>query len=150
MISVARANIAGVPYEAFVKPAPKITGLSGGWITSAGIDVRMNSRSIADRPYVILEGLALLQPLGGPPEPHAVLRDSIGSALSTGLPAKITVSDNRYKIVIDCSNACAHMVEPTIHLKFDRFFVPSKVGINADTRELVLYAPSTRILAAQE
>jgi len=150
MISVARANIAGVPYEAFVKPAPKITGLSGGWITSAGIDVRMNSRAIADRPYVILEGLALLQPLGGPPEPHAVLRDSIGSALSTGLPAKITMFDNRYKIVIDCSNACARMVEPTIHLKFDRFFVPSKVGINADTRELVLYAPSTRILAAQE
>jgi hypothetical protein len=150
MISLARTNIAGVPYEAFVKPAPKIAGLSGGWITSAGIDLRTSGHAIADRPFIVLEGPALLAPLGGNPEPRAELRSQLRTEPPTPLPARIAISDNRYKIVIDCSGACARVTEPTIHLDFDRFFVPAKVGINADTRELVLYAPSTRALAAQE
>jgi hypothetical protein len=150
MISVARTNIAGVPYEAFARPAPKITGLSGGWITSAGVDLRINSRVIGDRPYIILEGQAMLQPLGGTPVPRAELRDLAGKAQPTALPAKIIISGNRYKVVIDCSNACSKIAEPSVHLTFDRFFVPLKAGINADTRELVLYAPSTRIFTAQE
>jgi hypothetical protein len=150
MISVARTNIAGVPYEAFVKPTPKIAGLSGEWITSAGIDLRINGHAIADRPFIVLEGVALLAPLGGSPEPRAELRSQLGKEPPTPLPARIAISDNRYKIVIDCSSACARVPEPMIHLDFDRFFVPAKAGISADTRELVLYAPSTRTLAAQE
>jgi hypothetical protein len=157
MVSVARTNIAGVPYEAFSKPNTKITGLSGeiaglsgGWITSAGIDLPVNSRIIGARPYLVLEGEALLQPLGGTPDLHAELRDPGGKVLPMTLPAKIAISDGLYKIVIDCSTACAKLPEPTIHLTFDRFFVPSKAGINTDTRELVLYAPSTRTLTVQE
>jgi hypothetical protein len=139
-----------VPYEAFAKPTPRITGLSGGWITSAGVDLRFNNRIVGDRPYIILEGQAVLQPLGGAPELRAELRDSADKTLPTVLPAKIAISDNRYKIVIDCSGACAKIAEPIVHLTFDRFFVPLKAGINADTRDLVLYAPTTRTLAAQE
>jgi hypothetical protein len=150
MISVARTNIAGVPYEAFVRSSPKVTGLSGGWITSAGIDLRANGQEIAARPLIVLEGLALLAPLGGSPEPRAELRSQVGTEPPTPLPARIAISGNRYKIVIDCSDACAQVTEPTIHLSFDRFFVPAKAGINADTRELVLYAPLARALVAQE
>jgi hypothetical protein len=149
MISVARTNIAGVPYEAFVRSSPKVTGLSGGWITSAGIDLRANGQEIAARPFIVLEGLALLEPLGGVPEPRAALRLGTGGP-STSLPARITMSDNRYKIVIDYSTTCAREAEPTIHISFDRFFVPLKAGINADTRELVLYAPRRSALRTDD
>jgi len=36
----------------------------------------------------------------------------------------------------------------TIHLTFDRYFVPSKLGINTDTRELVVPEPTKHELRA--
>jgi len=35
-----------------------------------------------------------------------------------------------------------------IHLAFDRHFVPAKLGINSDTRELVMFAPAKTELHA--
>jgi hypothetical protein len=59
------------------------------------------------------------------------------------VPASLERHNNSYEILIDFSKMELPPSDPVrVHLNFDTFFVPNKIGINADTRELVLNAPT--------
>jgi hypothetical protein len=134
--------IFGIQYRVFVRPLVKLDGTSEGWVTSAGLSVEVDPAWLVKSPYVVLEGKADFDLLGGEPHLHAALIEPTGKP-SAELPAKLTRLGDSYRIIIDARPAASPLGRPiTIHVTFDRYFVPSKLGINADTRELVLRAPT--------
>ncbi|MBI5132494.1 MAG: hypothetical protein HZA66_23895 [Rhodopseudomonas palustris] len=134
-------KIFGIPYNVWVRPLAKLSGTSAGWVTSDGIELEANSATLAEYPFVVLEGKADVSVLGGTPQPTAGLVDP-GGKPPKPLPATITMTGQTYRIVIDTRGAVQPSFCPSkIKLTFDRFFVPSKLGINADIRELVIPTP---------
>jgi hypothetical protein len=75
------------------------------------------------------------------PSPLATI-DTEGTSEKV-VPASFRRTDNSYEILIDTSFAeLPHSDKVRLHLKLDTFFVPQHLGINSDTRELVVPAPS--------
>jgi hypothetical protein len=59
------------------------------------------------------------------------------------LPATLMRDGRNYTISFDASSLGNPRDEPVrFHVSFDVFFVPKAIGINEDTRELVIPAPS--------
>jgi hypothetical protein len=141
MVTLDQLEIAGISHVVFAKPSVKITGLSGDWITSAGITITVAPNDLQHWSFLILEGDAPYDVLGGEPQPRAaVLTEQNGNV---ELPATLKRTNNTYLITIDTraiksSNASS----VRIRLTFDRSFIPNKLGINSDTRELVVMSPS--------
>jgi hypothetical protein len=141
-------EIFDVSHYVFVRPLAKIEGLSGEWITSAGITVETNARDLVQFPFIILEGAANYDWLGGEPKPSAVVVHLPGKP-GAPIPAILKRVESSYRIVIDARGAAsAQPASVKIALTFDRFFVPNKLGINPDTRELVVWAPSKHEMQA--
>jgi len=138
-------DILGIPHQVYVRPGVKILGTSAGWMTSAGVTLEVDSSYLQRWPFIFIEGAANYDVLGGEPRPSAVVVDPAGGP-GTALPVKLKRVGYRYEIVIDGRGASPMPGPVKVHLTFDRFFVPSKLGINADTRELVLSAPTRREL----
>jgi hypothetical protein len=145
---VSSTEIAGIPYRAFVKPSITVHGLSGEWITSSGISIEIGASDLARWPFIVLEGRANYDVLGGEFRPRAFVVDATART-GKELPAIFNRLGQRYQIAIDARTAASAARESVkIQLMFDRFFVPSKLGINPDTRELVIFAPDKRELRA--
>jgi hypothetical protein len=141
-------RIFGIPYRVFVRPLAKMTGLSEGWITSEGVSLEANANVLAKYPFIVLEGKADYAVLGGVPQPHAVLVDP-GGRQGADLMTTIKRTDQSYQIIIDTNSLARPSNGPvTIQLTFDRYFVPSKLGMNTDTRDLVLRTPTKHELHA--
>lgn len=129
----------------FLRPLVKaeglsIEGLSGGWISSAGIKINTDAHDLVQFPFIVLEGPT--NPFASELKPTAAV---IG--LTRKLDAPIASIFKRigssYRIVIDARGAASAESTPIkIVLTFDRFFVPKEQGINADERELVIVGPS--------
>jgi len=135
-------DILKIPFRVFVRPLARIDGLSEGWITKAGVTIEADAGTLARFPYVVLEGPADFYRLGGQPQPRAVMVDATGKA-SGDLPVTLTRIDSTYRITIDAHAAPTGSVgKARILLTFDRYFVPSRLGINSDVRELVMSAPT--------
>jgi hypothetical protein len=145
---VSSTEIAGIPYRTFVRPSIIVHGLSGEWITSSGISIEIGATDLARWPFIVLEGRANYDVLGGELRPRAFVLDATARR-GKELPAIFNRLGERYEIAIDARTAASAASESVkIQLMFDRFFVPSKLGINADTRELVIFAPDKRELRA--
>ncbi len=141
MVLLDEREIAGILHQVFAKPAVRITGLSGDWITSAGITIRVESNDLLRWPYLILEGDAPYDVLGGEPEPRAIILTD--QNVSEQLPTTLKRIQNSYRITIDAHSAISSNVSSVrLKLTFDRSFVPNKLGINRDMRELVVLAPT--------
>jgi hypothetical protein len=124
----------------------ELQGLSGGWITSAGINIEVDASQLNDAPYIVLEGAANYEELGGEPGPLAAIVGPTGKPLSI-LPSSLKRLGSTYSVVIDARTAVSSTNGPVrINLTFDRYFVPGALGINSDTRELVLPEPTQRTL----
>jgi len=137
-------NIGDIPYRVFHKPFVKTEGGSGDWITSQGLTVIANRSDLQRWPFVVLQGNIDLAALGGEPRPRAVSASEAEPAVE--LPATIKTSGASYRVVIDARAAKGLSGQATIHLTFDRYFVPKQRGINEDTRELVMSMPTLRAL----
>ena len=136
-------NIDGLPISVYVRASVKIRGISAGWITSSGLTIDVDASQLARWPHIELDGPAPdYAKLGGIPQPHATL-PAPGQDTELALPVTIEVSDNKYAISIDAYAAASTPAgKKSIQLTFDRYFVPKNIGLNSDTRELVLPAPA--------
>jgi hypothetical protein len=144
-------TVRGIPLQVFVKPAVKIIGLSGDWVTSSGLTIEVEPRDLLRWPLIVLEGVAFYDVLGGQPEARAIVLDSAGQP-GKELPVSFerTASSSGYVVTITAAETASESQTPVkIQLSFDRFFVPRALGINADPRELVIMAPSRRELRAR-
>lgn len=149
MVILGSREISGISHQVFAKPPVRITGISGDWITSAGITITVDPTHLARWPFVVLEGDAPYDVLGGEPHPRAVTFDDDAEKPVSELPLILKRIENRYQITIDARAAAISSKSSTnIRLTFDRSFVPNKMGINSDTRELVVLAPKRAELRA--
>jgi hypothetical protein len=133
-----------VPFETFtvtvyVRPSVKVLNLSGNWITSRGITILADRRDLERFPQIRLSGPARFSWLPKIPTVTATVKTQTGSVT---LSSSLRVLDQSYEILIDTSSIKDLSSDPVqVMLSCDTFFVPKKLGINADERELVLPAP---------
>ena len=123
----------------YVKPRTPVEGVSGGWITSRGIKIKVLRDWLPGKQFLLMKGSTIF--------PEQLKGSLNGSAIEVAsgesLPLKISLVSTNYVMEIDLrghSFAAGKWVE--FELKFDRFFVPRKAGVSPDDRELVILAPS--------
>jgi hypothetical protein len=148
MVRVQDAAFFGRHVTLFMKPAVACTGSSGEWITDAGMECRTTGRVLAARPILRATGAGNFTWLPGVPTVSATIRQDdrqIGT-VPCQLAASASAADPRpYVIECDTRGAAPRVAadEPvTLSLSFDRYFVPRQIGINDDTRHLVLVWPT--------
>jgi hypothetical protein len=146
LLQIHSTDINGVPYTVYAKPGVKILGASGGWVTSGGLILEVDSRALVKWPYISVEGGINYEWIGGEPSVRAARENDQASALPVTFQR---INPNRYRIVVD-ARAAASETGGRVRAKvtFDRFFVAKQLGLNNDERELVLRDPDKRGLAA--
>jgi len=144
MREIASGEISGIPYRVFASANVQVRGASvDNWILEDGITVFADPFFLKTRPKIVLEGSIREDVLNGPPHVRAVLGDE------NEIPATLTSSHGRYRLEIDASAIADGAAPTSIKVNFDRFFVPRDLGINADTRRLVMEGPDSRRLEAK-
>jgi hypothetical protein len=143
-----KTNVREVPYEVFVRPEFRVTGIStDGWITEAGFTIEADVAQLKQWPYIFLGGEATFNELQGVPSARATVMNA-GSA-DQELPAALSSRGSRYELIVDTRALPANTATPIrILVTFDRSFVPQKLGINSDTRHLVVRAPTSKEMMA--
>jgi hypothetical protein len=129
----------GFTATVYVRPTATVSGISGGWITSSGLIIETLRASLQHFPKIRLVGSALYSVL--PKEPAVSARVGTNQEMQT-IPASFRRIDQGYEILIDTSSVKLPSCERVlIQLSFDAFFVPKNVGMNEDSRQLVIAAP---------
>jgi len=124
----------------YVRPTPKILGVSGGWITSRGLDLEVERDTLERFPVIRLAGTTKFSHLPKVPSVSVTVQ---ANNKSMTLPATLMRDGRNYTISFDTSSLGNPRDEHVrFHVSFDVFFIPKAIGINEDTRELVIRAPS--------
>jgi hypothetical protein len=124
----------------YVRPTATVSVTPGGWVTSGGLSIETMRASLQRLPKIRLFGWANYSWLPKIPVVSATIETEGDS--QTVLASFRRVDDN-YEILIDTASIKLPSSERIrLHIAFDTFFVPKKLGINDDTRELVVPAPS--------
>lgn len=138
----------------YMRPSAAIEGLSAGWITPEGVRLRVLDSALAwlratSKSRLVLEGNDRRDWLPKAPAVTARLLRSDGSLVAeVALPATFMQKDpTRYRVRIDLEELLAHREvtgDMVIALDFgNSWFIPKDIGINGDTRKLVVCAPTT-------
>ena len=129
-------------FRVYVRPDFTISGVSGGWITKDGIILSI-PRDVAVRASeVVLEGTSNFEWVSPDLKVYAEVIDSAFPNIN--LDTRMTVSGDHYLIRCSLPEKIAGNSSIDIRLTFSQYFVPRDLGINEDTRELVIMAPKTR------
>ena len=134
-----------VPFSSFtatlyVRHTARISGISGGWITSHGLSLQA-ARSVLERfPMIRLTGPADYSRLTKLPSVEATIEAGKSSQQA---PASFQRVGRNYEIVIDTSSLRLPPEDQVyIRLDFDPFFVPVSKETGNDVRELVVKTPT--------
>jgi len=124
----------------YVRPTAMLSGLSGGWVTRDGLLIQVSHADLQRFPIIRLRGSFDSSRLANVPTVSAAIDTEAGSQ---ALPASMRRIDNDYEILIDTSSIeLPPSDQVRLRLRFDTFFVPKKLGINGDERELVVKEPT--------
>jgi len=129
-------------FRVYVRPDFTISGVSGGWITKDGIILSI-PRDVAVRASgVELEGTSNFKWVSPDLKVYAGVIDSAFPNIN--LDTRMTVSGDHYLIQCSLPEKTAGNSSIDIRITFSEYFVPRDLGINEDTRKLVIMAPQTR------
>ena len=133
-------------FTLYVRPAVRVEGDSGGWITSQGVTLATSGDMLHDRPVIELVGTTFATGYLNHIRVHAWLEDAKADHAELPVEMDLPIVSGgavQYRIVIrvDPQDVAADR-EARVRLTFDRFFVPKEVGMNQDLRELVIRTPS--------
>ena len=125
----------------YARPTASIAGLLGEWIPSKGLSVGASRAALERFPFIQIKGKGNYDWLKTLPSVSATVETN--GQVQT-LPASFRKDDADYRIIIDTSTLkpIAGDERVQVHLAFDSFFVPKEIGINEDTHELVVWAPT--------
>lgn len=141
MLPVKRLQVGEHAFVVFSRPKLKITGESGEWLPSQGAGLKIEGRSMSFGRHIVLSGPTMLSKyLKGKLTCRAFLKQMDREALE--LKTVSIIGNDEYAIAIDASTLPADLPSPIqIGLEFSTYFVPQEVGLNVDTRKLVVLAP---------
>jgi len=141
LIPVRHIEVFSHRFTLYIRPSLRLSGESGDWITSDGFVLEGLGQWVRLRPKIELKG-------------PATLFDRLGNRLAvraqlyvTGqhpieAPASITVSGGEYTLSIKLSpTEIPADTDVQVRVSFDRYFVPKELGLNSDTRRLVISVP---------
>ena len=120
----------------------RVEGASGGWITSSGLVIVGPGELLREYPTIVLRGRNILfERLGNSLGVRAQLQTP--GQPPKDLPATITPPGPEYSLRIHLDKADIRTdQEVQVKILFDKYWVPKEVGLNEDTRQLVIMAPT--------
>jgi hypothetical protein len=129
-------------FRVYVRPDFAISGLSGDWITSEGIVLRIPSAVAKRASEVVLEGTSNFEWVSPDLKVYA---EVINTAYpDKTLETRMMVSGDHYLVRCYLPHKVAENEPLRIRVTFSEYFVPKDLGINEDTRKLVIMAPRKR------
>lgn len=135
--NVAFSNFVAMVYS---KPQIQLIGLSEDWVTSEGLVIRAEADVFKRFPVISLSGRANFSWLPKQPSVEAILDAPDGEHR---VPATFRKDDGRWALTLDLRGQPVPFSRAiSCRVKFDAFFVPRDLGINNDTRQLVVQAPT--------
>jgi hypothetical protein len=140
MLIIRTMPFEGYMVTVYARPLPHIFGLAGDWVTRAGLDLEAEKSTLERFPVITLKGTTEFWLLSKGPSVSVTAQTN-----NSSMPVPVTLrrDGNNYTIIIDTSALeSPRTAQVRFHINFDTFFVPKRLGINDDTRELVIRAPS--------
>jgi hypothetical protein len=142
LILLDRFRFSGRDLLLYVRPQLEVEGDSGSWITSSGLALIDTTGALQHCAAVELRGKAdsVLDWHGQAPGVRAVL-------LSPGMtprpiPATLAVTSTAYQLRVEFPEQDLPVGrEARVQLLFDHWFIPREIGLNSDTRQLVIPTP---------
>jgi hypothetical protein len=140
MVMSRKLTVDDVTATVYIRPNPMVLGVSGNWITSAGLTLQAPRETVQRFPKIRLSGISDFSRLPKTPEVSASV--DMGSG-PQAVPAELKRDGSSYEISLDLSKNDPSRTDPvSVHIGFDTFYVPDKLRKNGDRRELVIRAPS--------
>ena len=125
----------------YVRPSVALDGEPDGWISSRGLTISGAARVFRARPRIELQGNTQFEWLGGRvPVARAELVRTDGDFRT--VPVKLVAAGPSYRMIVSLDAKELEREGPVqIRVLFDTYFVPRDLGINGDTRQLVIRMP---------
>jgi hypothetical protein len=139
-LSLGRFRAQGRELVLYARPSLRLEGDSGGWITSNGLTLRGSSGVVRAFPTIELTGTSPVRFL--PETLRVTAETTVANQVPRRVPARATISGPSYRIVLELDpRQIPEDVPLEIRVRFDYYFVPKQLGLNDDTRKLVLRTP---------
>ena len=148
MIFIKKWQIGNDEFTLFATPHIRLEkgvnffGDSFGWITDKGFSIRIPTDLLKRKSIILFTGKIHKEPFVGEfPSPKAKIQ--CGEKLQETVPSELFVHGNKYDLTLDVSESMIQGCQGNceIIVEFDAFFVPAELGINSDTRRLVIQTP---------
>ncbi|MBV9543774.1 MAG: hypothetical protein JOY61_05305 [Chloroflexi bacterium] len=142
LTSLGDFELFGQTLTLYARPAIPIHGLSGPWITSAGVDLLLPPVSWSPPTCLTLQGTSNLTWLPARPEVTSTYRTRTGGQT---FPTTFDAEGDSYRIQVQLTQPVTR-ANGALHLDFSTNFVPAELKVSADQRQLVVLGPtSTRL-----